>query len=142
MGEETHLRLPARAGPAAVDYIKIPVAARDGAEVCLLVLGQEYVGTNGFDGHPAMTRVLPHLPFEGEGAVSAIAPSLCNAALHSHAGKPTWLFFCTLKLTFEAHRSAGLSLADVGLGSVLVSIAICCYLGIPRSLGPWWNEYT
>ena len=114
------------------------MAARDGAEVCLFVLGQEYVATYGFDAHPSVTRVLPqlpHLPLEGEGAVSAVAPSLCNTALPSHAGKPTWLFFCTLKLTFEAHRSAGLSQADVGLGSVLVSIAICCYLGISHSLG-------
>lgn len=88
------------------------------------------MATNSIDAYPSMTWVHPQLPFEREGAVSAIAPSLCNAALCSHARKPTWLLFCMLKLTFEAHRSAGLSPADVGLGSVLVSIAICCYLGI------------
>lgn len=43
--------------------------------------------------------------------------------------------FSVLKLTFEAHRSAGLSLADVGLGSVLLSVAICFYLGVP----PTWT---
>lgn len=93
------------------------------------------MATNSFDAYPSMTRVLPHLPFEGEAVVSAIALSVCNTALRSHGGKPMWLFFCTLKLMFEAHRSAGLSPADVGLGSVLVSIAICCYLGISHSLG-------
>lgn len=93
------------------------------------------MATNIFDGHPSVTQMLPHLPFEGEGAVSAISPSVCNTALRSHAGKPMWLFFCKLKLTFEAHRSVGLSPADVGLGSVLVSVAICCYLGISHSLG-------
>lgn len=80
------------------------------------------MGTNGFDAHPSVTQVLPHLPFEGEGAVSAVAPSLCNTALRNHAGKPTWFFFCMLKLTLEAHRSAGLSPADVGLGSVCLSV--------------------
>lgn len=131
VGEETQLRLPARAGRAAVGETKILGAARDGAEVCFLALGQEYVATDSFDAHLSVTLVLPHVPLEGEGAISAIA----DAALRSHAGKPTWLFFCMLKLMFEAHRSAGLSPADVGLGSVLVSIAICCYLGISHSLG-------
>lgn len=50
--------------------------------------------------------------------------------------------FCTLKLTHGAHGCAGLSPADVGLGSVLVGAAICYCLGISLSLGLGWNKCT
>lgn len=69
----------------------ILVAARLGQKVSLLVLGQEYMATNGFDAHPSVSHVFPHLPCEGEGSISATAPSLCSTALCSRAGEPTWL---------------------------------------------------
>lgn len=80
---------------------------------------------------PQHNHGTPTSPFRSRGS-QLVAP-LCailfsTAILISPRGS-----FSVLKLTFEAHRSAGLSLADVGSGCVLVSVAICSHLGEPPS---------
>lgn len=65
----------------------------------------------------------------------------CSSFSVQHCSSAMWVsprgLFCTLKLTCEAFGSAGLSPADV-----LVSVAICYYLGISLSLGLGWNKCT
>lgn len=99
------------------------------------------MATNGFGAHPGVSHVLPHVSFE-EGAPSQLHLLLSAALLSAASRVSPRGSFCTLKLTSEAHGSAGLSLADVGLGSVLVSVAICYYLGMSLSLGLWGNKCT
>lgn len=75
----------------------------------------------------------PTSPFRRRGS-QLVAP-LCAILFSAAMPISPRASFSVLKLTFEAYRSAGLSLADVGLGSVLLSVAICSYLGVP----PTWT---
>lgn len=83
-----------------------------------------------------------HISRVKERAPSQLQLLLCAALLSAAVRVSPRGSCCTLKLTSEAHGSAALSPADVGLGSVLVSVAICYYLGISPSLGLWWNKCT
>lgn len=93
------------------------------------------MATNGFGVQSSsVSHVLPHVSFEGGGS-SQLQLLLCAALLSAASRVSPRGSSCTLKLTSEAHGSTDLSPADVGLGSVLVSVAICYYLGISLNLG-------